>query len=107
MVSANNGVGGAVTSPTIVINPRSAVGGDEQNPTPPPSSQPLPPTAPSAGSRVPPAQVPASAASGHLASTGTSASPLIVWSAALILLGAVLVFLKRRSRRSAPGSDHE
>ena len=106
MVSAKNGVGGAVTSPTIVINPRS-VGGDEQNPTPPPSSQPLPPTAPSAGSRVPPAQVPASAASGHLASTGTSASPLIAWAAALILLGAALVYLRRRSRRSAPGSDHE
>jgi len=31
----------------------------------------------------------------------------IVWAAALILLGAALVFLKRRARRSAPGFDHE
>ena len=36
VVSANNGVGGAVTSPTIVINPRSALGGDQQNPKPDP-----------------------------------------------------------------------
>jgi len=104
VVSANNGVGSAVTSPTIVINPRSAVGGDQRNRTPTPSSSPGAPP-PGAAARL--AHVPASAASGHLASTGTSASPLIVWSAALILLGAVLVFLKRRSRRSAPGSDHE
>ena len=104
MVSANNGVGGADTSPTIVINPRSAVGGDEQNPTPTPSSS---PGAPPPGAAAPPAHVPASAASGHLASTGTSASPLIAWAAALILLGAALVYLRRRSRRSAPGSDHE
>jgi hypothetical protein len=39
--------------------------------------------------------------------TTTPAMARIVWAAALILLGAALVFLKRRSRRSAPGSDHE
>ena len=104
MVSANNGVVSAVTSPTIVINPRSAVGGDHQSPTLTPSSS---PGAPPPGSAALPAHVPAAPASGHLAATGTSTSPLIVWAAALILLGAALVFLKRRARRSAPGFDHE
>jgi hypothetical protein len=103
VVSANNGVGSAVTSPTIVINPRGAVGGDQ--PTPTPTIQPLSPTAPAAGPAVPPAHVTAAATSGRLASTGTSLSPLIGWAATLILFGAALVILRRRSGRARPEPD--